>query len=41
MEKKFIDIFKNKLLNEALNDNDWKIKIVNELLVYNVKSNCG
>ena len=30
----FTDIFKNKklLLNEALNDNDWKTKIINELL---------
>ena len=36
---KFIDIFKNKklLLNETKNDNDWKIKIINELLDFNVK----
>ena len=36
---KFIDIFKNKklLLNETKNDNDWKIKIINELLDFNDK----
>ena len=38
---KFTDIFKIKKLfsKETLNDNHWKIKIVNELLDYNERVN--